>query len=335
MTADLTAPSSSQLKHVCMFSAGGGSWRTAKIVARDHGVRDLSLVFVDTLYEDADAYRFLIEGALNVFGRTVAWVPAAEDFPDYRVSLETDLAEYAGNPEWRAFLAELRSRASEVVPELTWLVEGRDPWEVFRDERFLGNSRVDPCSKFLKRAVLDKWRAQNFDPRSAVFYVGIGEHEKHRYDDGKGGGLGPRMAEVGWDYRAPLLGEIEVNPSFLMRLEGLSPPRLYDLGYMHNNCGGFCVKAGHAHFANRYSVQPERFAYDAAMEGKMRAFLGPSAHILTDRRGDGKKKPMTLFQFQDRLDTMADEARAQIAVAYDNDSGCGCMVDVDLRELLA
>lgn len=320
--ADLNDLPGSDAQHVCMFSAGGGSWRAAKIVARDRGTANLRLVFVDTLYEDADAYRFLIEGALNVFGRTAAWVPAAEDFPDYRVSADTELADYAGNPAWRTFLAELRSRASEAVPELTWLVEGRDPWEVFRDERFLGNSRIDPCSKFLKRVVLDKWRAETFLPGDATFYVGIGEHEKHRYDDGKGGGLGPRMAATGWNYRAPLLGEVEINPALLMKADGLAPPRLYDLGYMHNNCGGFCVKAGHAHFANRHLVHPDRFEYDALMEAKMRKYLGPSAHILTDRRGDGKKKPLTLFQFRKRLVPLSGDA-----IPYDNDSGCGCMLD--------
>lgn len=308
---------------VTMFSAGGGSWKTAKVVARDNpGARHL-LYFTDTLYEDADAYRFLIEGAANVFGRRLNWVPAAEDFPDYRVDETVGLAAYSGNPTWRAFLAEIRSRAAEAIPELVWDVEGRDPIEVFRDERFLGNSSVDPCSKLLKRRVADRWRKNMFKPGEAIFYVGIGEHEAHRYDDGEGGGIGPRMAAEGWDYRAPLAtATIEnlQNPIMMMRRERIAPPRLYALGYMHNNCGGFCCKAGQAHYRNRLLTQPERYAYDAMWERLMREFLDADVSMLTDRAGDGEKKVLTLDVFAERI-----RAKPQMDLFYDNDSGCGCM----------
>ena len=34
--------------------------------------------------------------------------------------------------------------------------QGLDIWGIFKRERFLGNSRIDPCSKFLKRLPLRK-----------------------------------------------------------------------------------------------------------------------------------------------------------------------------------
>jgi len=314
-----------------MFSAGGGSWRAAKLARMQYPDAELRLVFVDTIYEDADAYRFLLEGAANVFGRKIDWAPRAEDFPDYRVSEDLPIEEYSGNPEWRGFLADLRRRAASEIPKLIWLVEGRDPWEIFRDERFLGNSRRDPCSKVAKRQVLDRWRKENCDPFSDVFVVGIGEHERHRFDGGKGRGkgLGPRMAEKGWRYEAPLLGKPEWNPTMLMEREGLRPPRLYSMGYMHNNCGGMCVKAGYAHWQNRYRVHPERFAYDAMMERKIRAFLdNPSATMLNDRRGGGKKKPLSLDAFGLRV---RDYIHVNPTFEYEYEpgsSGCGCMTDV-------
>ncbi|PUB13732.1 hypothetical protein, partial [Novosphingobium sp. GV079] len=133
-----------------MFSAGQGSFRAAMIDRRRHPIAEFGLVFTDTLYEDADAYRFLIEGAAMVTGRRLNWTVKAEDFPDYRVPEDVPIEEYRGNPEWRAFLADLRAHAIDAIPELIWLVEGRDPWEVFRDRRFLGNSGVaDPCSEVL------------------------------------------------------------------------------------------------------------------------------------------------------------------------------------------
>jgi len=307
-----------------MFSAGGGSYRAAKLDRKAHPDAPFRLVFTDTLYEDADAYRFLIEGAADVIGRKLNWTVRAEDFPDYRVADDVPIEEYRGNPEWRAFLADLRERAASALPELIWLVEGRDPWEVFRDERFVGNSRVDPCSKFIKRARLDAWRKAACIAARDRFVVGIGEHEKHRYDDGKGGGLGPRMAKEGWRYEAPLLGQPELNPSLWMAAAGIAPPRLYAMGYMHNNCGGFCCKAGHAHWQNRAEVQPDRFAYDAMMERKVRAYLGDArATMLNDRRGGTRKRPLSLDAFAHRL-----AANPATRYAYaPGESGCGCMLD--------
>lgn len=42
------------MKHVVMFSGGIGSWAAAKRVAAEHGTADLTLLFTDTLIEDAD-----------------------------------------------------------------------------------------------------------------------------------------------------------------------------------------------------------------------------------------------------------------------------------------
>jgi hypothetical protein len=314
-----------------MFSAGQGSFRAALIDRRRHPDAEFGLVFTDVLYEDADAYRFLIEGAAQIFDKRLNWTVHADDFPDYRVPEDTPIEEYRGNPEWRAFLSDLRARTLDALPGLVWLVEGRDPWEIFRDRRFLGNSLVDPCSEVAKRAILDTWRTGNcrrigelFGPPD-WFAVGIGDHEAHRFDDGAGGGIGPRTAADGWQYHAPLLTDPQPGEEslFFAPIEQIGPaaPRLYGMGYMHNNCGGFCIKAGQAHYQNRLRVQPDRYRYDAIMERKMAEFVGQPVSILTDRRGDGVKKPMTLDQFADRL-------RADPKRKYEyapGESGCGCM----------
>jgi hypothetical protein len=322
-----------------MFSAGQGSFRASLIDRRRHPDAELRLAFTDTLYEDADAYRFLIEGAAQVLDRPLSWTVRADEFPDYRVGEDVPIEEYAGNPEWRRFLADLRARTIDALPELTWIVEGRDPWEIFRDRRFIGNSGVDPCSEVAKRLAFADWRSANChrigelygDPD--VFIVGIGFDEAHRFEgDAKGPGIRARNAADGWIYEAPLIdAERAFNkgddlPSGVLTMLfgplgdfGPAAPRLYDLGYMHNNCGGFCCKAGQAHWANRFRVQPERFAYDAMMERKVAAFLGKDVAMLTDRRGG--KKPMT-------LDTFAARLCAEPAKVWDyepGESGCGCM----------
>ena len=42
--------------------------------------------------------------------------------------------------------------------ELFTIEDGRDVWQVFEDVRFLGNSRIDPCSRILKRDLIRKWQ---------------------------------------------------------------------------------------------------------------------------------------------------------------------------------
>lgn len=281
------------------------------------------LLFTDVLYEDADAYRFLIEGGLQVFGRTANWVPAAEDFPDYKVAEDVPITEYAGNPAWRTFLAQLRERAAEALPELTWIVEGRDPWEIYRDERFLGNSQRDPCSKVAKRQMLDRWRAAHCDPATTISYFGIGTGERHRYDDGEGHGIRPIMAAKGWRAEAPLIDrpEGDTHPSIYMRRVGIKPPRLYSWS-SHNNCGGMCCKAGQGHWRKRLQFMPERFWYDAVMEAKIAAYLDGNFTFLRDRRG-GKTTPITLIDFGVR--TAADPGFT-LGPIEEGDDGCGCMV---------
>lgn len=313
-------------EHVVMFSAGGGSWAAGRRVVERHGPENVRLLFLDTLYEDADGYRFLIEGAANILGRRLNWpVPRAAEFPDYRVSLDTPIEDYHGNPAWRAALADLRARSEMALPELVWIVEGRDPWEVYRDERLLGNSRFDPCSKILKRQMATRWFAANCAPDSTVVHVGIDWTEKHRFDDGEGGGLRPRCAADGWTYEAPLCEPPYIwKPGIAreMREQGIAPPRQYAKGYTHNNCGGFCCKAGQGHYANRLRVDPERFTYDEAMEAKLIAFLPGAESIMTTRAGGEGKLPLTLSDFRARLDGIS-----QGQLDLDEWGGCGCFVD--------
>ncbi|NTG85886.1 hypothetical protein G6L15_06955 [Agrobacterium rhizogenes] len=303
------------------ISGGAGSWLATKVDMAAHPREDHHFIFADTLYEDADCYRFLIEGLAHLLGRAVI-VPSVDDFPDYRVSGDFDIATYAGNQEWREFLAYLRRQTEASIPELTWIVEGRDPWEVFRDSKFLGNSRIDPCSKSLKRAPLDKWRLENANAETDVFTVGIGPHEAHRYHR-----LAERMAKDGWRYEAPLLGtfEGEVGAFGYLKAAGIARPRLYRKNYMHNNCGGFCIKAGHAHYQNRYRVDPERYAYDAMMERKLAAYIGKPVTMMTDRANDNIKKPLSLDAFADRL-----ASNPEFNFEYEQGTGgCGCMVDYE------
>ena len=316
------------MTHWHQVSGGVGSWLAAKVDMAAHPEAEHRFVFADTLYEDADCYRFLLLGLCNLLRvNDISWVPAVDDFPDYRVDPSTPIEQYSGNPQWRRFLHRLRKEAARRLPQLIWLTEGRDIWEIMRDEKMLGNSRFDPCSKIAKRQFLDKWQKANCDPATDVFTIGIGPHEEHRYTT-----LAERKLEDGgWVYIAPLIGTfagevyragVEIN---YLRDAGLQRPRLYILGYIHNNCGGFCIKAGHKHWLNRLRSQPDRFRYDAIMEAKLTAYIGGKAYsILSDRRGDNIKKPLTLLEFAARY---SDDPTVEFEMEPGG-SGCGCMIDL-------
>lgn len=208
--------------------------------------------------------------------------------------------------------------AANIGVPLTKLTEGRNPWHVFFDERFLGNSRVDPCSRILKRELAQQWLIDNCDPADTVCYVGVDWTEEHRYTR-----LRDRQAAAGWRYEAPMCDEPYItrkDVSAWLTREGIVQGRLYGMGFAHDNCGGFCIKAGQGHYANLLKHLPKRYARHENMEQGFRTFIGKDVSILTDRSGDGKKKPLTLKDLRIRIESGGQVDAFEVG-------GCGCFLD--------
>ena len=89
------------------------------------------------------------------------------------------------------------------------------------------------------------------------------------------------------------------------------------MGFPHNNCDGVCVKAGQAHFAHLLKMLPEEFAYHEAEEQALIARIGKDFSVLNDRRGDGKKKTLTLESLREGIEA---------GESFDRNDwgGCGC-----------
>lgn len=194
---------------------------------------------------------------------------------------------------------------------VTTIADGRTPWQVMWDERMIGNSSIDPCSKKLKRQLLDRWRNDNCDPADTVMYVGIDWTESHRLQT-----IRERCAP--WTYEAPLCDEPYVSrPQTLERLAriGIKPPRLYALGFHHNNCGGACIKAGQAQWELLLRTFPDRYHQIEVWEEEMRARVGN--HSILRTRAGGESKPLTLRDFRLRLEVQGDFDRQDWG-------GCGC-----------
>lgn len=207
--------------------------------------------------------------------------------------------------------------ADNVGATLVKIADGRNPWEVMQKEKMIGGGMLgaDPCSKILKRKLLDKWQSEHCDPRNTTIHIGLDWTETHRVE---------RVKErcKPWVFNAPMADKPLLSKKDMlawMASEGLKPPRLYQLGFSHNNCGGFCVKAGQAQFERLLRTMPERYLYHEKMEQKTREIVGDHT-VLTYQR-NGKKIPITLREFRENLEKQPD-----LFDQFDW-GGCGCAID--------
>lgn len=197
---------------------------------------------------------------------------------------------------------------------LTWLKDGRNIWEVMKDERFLGNSRFDPCSRVLKRSLAKNYIKLNYKPRKTTLVFGIDWSESHRCE-----------AIVNNQYPYSVLFPLCDKPFIpysqyfdIVNKLGIKPPKLYSMGFTHNNCGGFCVKAGKAHFKNLLDKMPDRYIYHEKEEQKLIEFLSIQGKGLLKTTKDGVRSYITLKQFRETLETISDDS------INEDVGGCTC-----------
>lgn len=209
----------------------------------------------------------------------------------------------------------LDEAAANVGAPLVKIADGRTPWEVFDDEKMLGNTRFDPCSKHLKRLLLDRWQKASCGPAMTVLHFGLDWTEADRLER-------LRARREGWQVEGYMTEEPYLTKEQMLdwlRREGIEPPRLYGLGFHHNNCGGFCIKSGQAQFALLLKTMPERYAYHEGMEEAFRIRHNFRHTILRDRRG-GQTRTMSLREFRERIEAKQSHDEHEWG-------GCGCAVD--------
>lgn len=219
-------------------------------------------------------------------------------------SLHLIFADVNGeHPDNYRFLVEAASKIGGV---LHWLDNaGETIWTTFARVKFLGNARVDPCSRVLKRESIRRYIESRWSPDTSVIYLGYDWTEEHRLERAR-----PLWAP--WTVDAPLCWD---PPADRMSL-GIEPPLLTRLGFPHANCGGGCVKAGSNHFAMLLRKLPATFAEWEEREQELRGQLG-DVSILTDRRG-GVRRPRTLRSLREDIERFENP---HLDGEY---GGCGC-----------
>lgn len=208
----------------------------------------------------------------------------------------------------------LYEAAENVGGELVVLADGRNPWEVFKDKRYMGNTRIAHCSKELKSKPFEKWlKEQNFD--DFIVYLGIDWTEEHR--------LVAHRKHVKHKVEAPLCDEpFLTRDDFIkaLEIEGIELPRLYKMGFAHNNCAGGCVKAGQGQWAMLHKATPEKYHWFEQQQEKLMSEM-PSTKPFLRMTVDGTLQYISLKIYREQYL----EKNAQVDM-FDV-GGCGCFLE--------
>lgn len=237
--------------------------------------------------------RHLVQFSTGAASAEVAWRVVEQHGAENVVLLTADTRkEHADN--WRF--------AHEVVGRLgcKWVVlaDGRTPMQVGRDARAVPNNRMAICSRVLKRELLDRYRAANFDPADTVVYLGYDWTEPHRVE-------AAQKHWAPWTVDCPLTRPPYLyKPQLLdlFRARGIEPPVLYKQGFQHANCSGGCVRGGQAQWALLLQVDRAEYLDWEREENQTRAELGKDVSILRDRTG-GTVRALPLTEFRERLES--------------------------------
>lgn len=173
-------------------------------------------------------------------------------------------------------------------------------WDIFDSQKMMGNSLADPCSRMLKRETMRTYIAKNFHPKFSVLHVGITRNEIDRMI-----AIRRNWTKAGYEVEADLC-DLELEGESKDRcLKALGwVPELYQRGHKHNNCAGFCVKAGHSEMARLLYYDPDTYYYHAQKEREFQKRNDTKATIMRDRKTVNKKvqsTPLTLYEFADRM----------------------------------
>lgn len=133
--------------------------------------------------------------------------------------------------------------------------DGRDIWQVFNDEKFLGSGRNTPCSRILKQERSLRYLKKN---RPAILYIGFTLEEHRRAQR-----TFARYSKYNIEVKFPLISKRITKEECMHRVKncwGIKPPSIYSWAE-HANCIP-CVKGKKAYWGLIYIY--ERTAWEKA-----------------------------------------------------------------------
>lgn len=168
----------------------------------------------------------------------------------------------------RRFLLECQKWLGQEIVQLRDEKYGADIIQVFRRERFMKGRNGAPCTKLLKRRLLDAWKQPG-----DVMVFGYTAEEVDRLDDF-------RDRNPDRPVLAPLidagLGKEDCKAMILRA--GIELPMMYRMGYDNANCIG-CVKGGEGYYRAIREDFPEQFEELCKVQDE----LGPGSYLHRNR----------------------------------------------------
>jgi hypothetical protein len=174
------------------------------------------------------------------------------------------------HPDNRRFLADCEKWFGRSITVLRDEKYGASTDAVWIKRRYIKGPRGAPCSKALKRGLLDAWSKPG-----DIIVLGFTVEEQDRYDDW--------IDNNNRQCLAPLIekGLTKADCHAIVQRAGIEIPMMYRLGYHNANCIG-CPKGGAGYWNKIRRDFPER--YEAV--AKIQDMIGPGAWFLKDRRTD-------------------------------------------------
>lgn len=271
------------MKHINFLSGGIGSWASGMRVAEKHGTDNLINLFTDTKkLNDLHPHR-------------------GEDEDLYRFLVEG----------WKI-----------IGGKLEWISANKNVWQVFEDVRYMGNTRIAPCSRVLKQEAARLWVEERYKPNEVKLYIGLDWTEVHRVEK-------TRLHWKPYLVEFPMVEEPYLSKEDMLswvELLGVKSPRLYKMGFSHNNCGGFCVKGGLGHFYKLLETMPERYHYHEEKQEELFSVLGKRVPFLRKTINE-EIKYISLREYREQIEKSRRDSELDQQIEFEDIGGCGCFSD--------
>lgn len=174
--------------------------------------------------------------------------------------------------------------------------EGINPLQVAENEGIIPNQKLAVCSRVLKQKPFKKFIEAYEKPVTVL--LGLDWSEQHRMK-------APKLAYEsipGVTVDFPLMWKpYDFDVFATVRSWGIEIPRLYKMGFPHNNCGGRCVRQGVGEWQRLRVHFPERFANVRDWEAAQQA-IGDArqGYAICRDQSNGEVKPLSLAEIEKR-----------------------------------
>ena len=145
-------------------------------------------------------------------------------------------------------------------------------------------------------------------------HLGIDYSEEHRL-------VRVKERSLPYIYRSTLVEDGRIINKDYSEQFGIKRPRLYNWKLGHNNCGGFCIKAGLGHYKALFEASPERYAEFEAKEADVYETIG-AVYPFLKKTEDKVLRRLTLKQYREEY------LEPNLVSLKDSQEygGCGCAI---------